>query len=198
MGRGADLRLDCRAGASWARQRELVLHRSCPFCGGTDIAVEPAPPLTDVAHRCVTCSYLWGAHPAEPIVSGPGDLPALLECNIQDIEICIRQLRDEPDLRVIRNDDRQLALDTAEGEVVFDYPFLGGPFRGGAGMCDIRNKLAHQRDQNIPFATLWAPLTDHLSCGIRNGISGEIGVYWGCGYPDVSRRGIVVRFLHDC
>ena len=115
--------------SSWAHHWELVLHRSCPFCGGTDIAVEPAPPLTDVAHRCVTCGYLWGAHPAEPIVSGPGDLPALLECNIQDIEVCIREMRDEPDLRIIRNDDRQLALDTAEGEVVFDYPFLGGPFR---------------------------------------------------------------------
>jgi uncharacterized protein with HEPN domain len=29
-------------------------------------------------------------------------------------------------------------------------------------MCDIRNKLAHERDQDIPFATLWALLTDGL------------------------------------
>lgn len=34
--------------------------------------------------------------------------------------------------------------------------------RAWAGMCDIRNKLAHERDQDIPFATLWALLADGL------------------------------------
>jgi uncharacterized protein with HEPN domain len=29
-------------------------------------------------------------------------------------------------------------------------------------MCDIRNKLAHERDQDMPFATVWASLTDGL------------------------------------
>ena len=46
---------------------------------------------------------------------------------------------------------------------LFARRLVGGEARRAwAGMCDIRNKLAHERDQDIPFATLWALLTDGL------------------------------------
>ncbi|MDQ1250831.1 MAG: hypothetical protein QG597_5211 [Actinomycetota bacterium] len=34
--------------------------------------------------------------------------------------------------------------------------------RTWAGMCDIRNMLAHERDQDIDFAMLWALLGERL------------------------------------
>jgi uncharacterized protein with HEPN domain len=46
---------------------------------------------------------------------------------------------------------------------LFSRRLVGGEARRAwAGMCDIRNKLAHERDQDIPFAPLWALLTDGL------------------------------------
>lgn len=46
---------------------------------------------------------------------------------------------------------------------LFARRLVGGETRRmWAGMCDIRNMLAHERDQDIDFAMLWALLDERL------------------------------------
>jgi len=117
-----------RATKAWQSHWDAVLHRACPECGATAVVKAKVRRLTNAAHRCLLCGYLWGRYPSESLIDGPDALTFLFRCRTSEIEAFLRSRSDLKLAGVRLYTDRITILFGARRRT-FRFPFYGQPFR---------------------------------------------------------------------